>query len=194
MRARSRRQAREAVLRALYEMDLGRVGPEVAIEQSVLAADLTPALAEFASEAVRAIHAQGAAIDGLIRSVLEHYEMERVAAVDRNVLRLATYELTMCPTIPPAVTLDEAVAIAKKYSTAESGRFVNGVLSRVLPLTPKASWTPGPESHEEEPHSEPADQAASEEAERAIEVVEGSAEADELVRAGLWRLRTETKE
>lgn len=192
MKARSRRQAREAVLRALYEMDLGRVGPETAIEQSVVQADLTPALSEFASEAVRAIHGRRTEIDGLIRSVLENYELDRVAAVDRNVLRLATYELTMCPTIPPAVTLDEAVAIAKKYSTAESGRFVNGVLSRVLPLTDKANWTPGPEAHEEEAVLEPA--ADTPDAEETIKVIEGSAEADALAKAGLWQLRTEDKE
>ncbi|MCW5942004.1 MAG: transcription antitermination factor NusB [Fimbriimonadaceae bacterium] len=190
MKARSRRQAREAVLRALYEIDIGGVDAETAIEQSIEQADLTPPLRAFAGDAVLTVYHRHEEIDGLIKSVLENYDFERIAAVDRNVLRLATYELTMCPTIPPAVTLDEAVAIAKKYSTAESGRFVNGVLSRVLPLTEKATWTPGPEAHEEEPAA--LDAETIEEAET-VEIREDSPEAEALTRAGLWRVRTDGK-
>lgn len=80
------------------------------------------------------------ALDRAISPKIPDYDYGRLAAVDRNVMRLALYELNEYPYIPPAVTINEAVEMAKKYSTAESGKFVNGVLGTLLASSPKASF------------------------------------------------------
>ena len=70
-------------------------------------------------------------IDTTIRVHARNYEFSRLSAVDRNVLRIACQELLFCEDIPPAVAINEAIEIAKKFSTAESGKFVNGVLDNI---------------------------------------------------------------
>jgi len=70
-------------------------------------------------------------IDRVISRIAEHWHLERMAAVDRNILRLATYELLYRPDIPIKVTINEAIEIAKKYSSEESPSFINGILDRV---------------------------------------------------------------
>ena len=72
-----------------------------------------------------------AAIDDAIRDQARNYEFSRLSAVDRNVLRIACQELLFCDDIPPAVAINEAIEIAKKFSTEESGKFVNGVLDNI---------------------------------------------------------------
>ena len=72
-----------------------------------------------------------AAIDTAIREHARNYELSRLSAVDRNVLRIACQELLFCKDIPPAVAINEAIEIAKKFSTAESGKFVNGILDNI---------------------------------------------------------------
>lgn len=186
MKAKSRRQAREAILRALYEIDLGHTVPLTAIKQAIWPFDLTPEHREWAVDVVEGIYNSHERIQDLVESVLERYNFERLAAVDRNVLRMAVYELLYCDDIPPLVSISEAVAIAKKYSTAESGRFVNGVLARVLPRTPKRDWTaPENDTPYEEASPEPEPEPVIE------EVAEGSPEEAELKRVGAWRIRTE---
>src|SRR5208283_3207039 len=108
----------------------------------------------------------------------------RVAAVDRNVMRIGAYELLHVPSVPPAVTLNEAVEIAKKYSTAESGKFVNGVLGRFLLDTPKAKWDAATAPIEVEEKGESAPPPEIEE----FEVDE--AEAKKLLKVGGWTLRS----
>lgn len=70
-------------------------------------------------------------LDALIIRYSEHWRLERMASVDRNLLRLATYELLYQPGIPPKVVINEAVELAKRYSTEDSGAFVNGLLDRI---------------------------------------------------------------
>ena len=71
-------------------------------------------------------------IDASISACAEHYDLARIAAVDRAILRLGAYELLRRPDVPPKVAIDEAIRIAKKFSTAESGAFVNGILDRIM--------------------------------------------------------------
>ena len=73
---------------------------------------------------------------------MPNYTVDRLTAVDRNVLRVATWELFHLAYIPPVVTINEAIEIAKKYATAESGRFVNGVLGTMLKRSPKRDYDP----------------------------------------------------
>ena len=71
-------------------------------------------------------------LDAALAAAAEHYDLSRMAAVDRAILRLGAYEILLRPDLPPKVAIDEAIRIAKKFSTAESGGFVNGILDRVM--------------------------------------------------------------
>jgi N utilization substance protein B len=75
--------------------------------------------------------AQRDAIDLRLKGVTRNWDLKRMAVIDRNVLRMAVYELTSCPDIPPKVTINEAIELGKKFSTANSGGFVNGILDRI---------------------------------------------------------------
>jgi transcription antitermination protein NusB len=86
---------------------------------------------EYAVHLVRGVEAHSVDVDALLRKFSEHWALERMPAVDRAVLRLGAYELGWEPDIPSAVVISEAVELAKQYSTKDSGRFVNGLLSRI---------------------------------------------------------------
>lgn len=119
----SRRAARERALALLYEAE--------AKEQDLgaLLADLPVPPDSYALELVEGVAGKADAIDGLIGRLAPQWPLERMPAVDRNLLRLAVYELAYRPEIPVGVVIDEAIELAKQYSTDDSGRFVNGVLS-----------------------------------------------------------------
>jgi transcription antitermination protein NusB len=85
----------------------------------------------YADESVRGVVAERAAIDETIGSASEHWRIERMTRVDRNVLRLGTWELRYRRDVPTEVILDEAVELAKRYGSEESGAFVNGVLNQI---------------------------------------------------------------
>ena len=70
-------------------------------------------------------------IDQLLQQVARNWDLKRMAAIDRNVLRMAVFELLHCPDIPPKVTINEAIELGKKFSTANSGGFINGILDRI---------------------------------------------------------------
>jgi N utilization substance protein B len=81
-------------------------------------------------------------IDVALREHTQNYELERLSAVDRNILRLAIHEMLFCDDIPPVVSINEAIDIAKKYGTEESGRFVNGVLDKIKATLKRPDRTP----------------------------------------------------
>jgi N utilization substance protein B len=121
----ARHHARERALALLYEAELKHLPPA-----DVLAAQ--PATPDpLATELVEGVSAQAARIDGLIGTAAVDWEVERMPVVDRTILRLATYELLERSDTPVAVIIDEAVELAKEYSTEQSGGFVNGVLVTV---------------------------------------------------------------
>ena len=152
--AKSRRRGRELALRALYEMDIMRVNPDKVIADAVEQNELHFEQRAYAERVVRGYHKHSGLIDDFLADRIKEYDFSRIAAIDRNILRIATYELFYEPAIPPAVTLNEAIEIAKKYSTAESGKFVNGVLGRVLADSEKAHWDPATAPVEEEEREE----------------------------------------
>lgn len=130
-----RHEGREAALRMLYQADLS--GDDI---EAVLRVYLGGALARdipeepgrrFAEHLLRGVLRRREELDELIRSGSAHWRLERMAAVDRNVIRLALFELLDDPTTPAAVILDEAVELAKLYGGDESGAFVNGVLDGI---------------------------------------------------------------
>jgi N utilization substance protein B len=125
-----RRRAREAALQVLFQLDVGRLSLQDALA-SVAAPDWLPddwALVVTLSEGTQTHLTE---IDVLIARVAEHWTIERMAAVDRNILRMALFELQHTTT-PVRVIINEAVELAKQYSTEESGRFVNGLLGQVV--------------------------------------------------------------
>jgi len=91
-------------------------------------------LAEFTSALITGVREHQARIDAMIQEVAENWRLDRMAAIDRNILRLGAYEVLFCPDVPPKVAINEALDLAKRYSTSQSSRFVNGILDRVLQL------------------------------------------------------------
>jgi transcription antitermination protein NusB len=120
-----RRQARERALALLYEADAKGTSPTAVVGDLPLAPD------RFAAELVQGVEAREAEIDQVIATHSIGWSVERMPVIDRTLLRLATFELLGRPDVPTGVVISEAVELAKQYSTDESGRFVNGVLSAV---------------------------------------------------------------
>jgi len=120
-----RHEARERALALLYEAEMKRADPVEVLGALGVAPD------PFATALVEGVAAHGAEIDALVGGAAEGWEVERMPVLDRAVLRLATYELMAEADVPVAVVIDEAVELAKQYSTEFSGRFVNGVLSTI---------------------------------------------------------------
>ncbi len=126
-----RRKSREFALQMLFQWDLGQQKPaeiEKTFWKPVRAADSTR---KFATELFEGAAAKAEASDKLIEQFAVDWKLERFAAVDRNILRLAIYELKV-GTAPPNVVLNEALELAKKFSTPESVPFLNGILDAVL--------------------------------------------------------------
>ncbi len=199
----NRRYARECALHALYSVEISKLRVPDAIADAIEHFDdvvdemgestssensLPPQLQAFTEKIVNGVWLHRKEIDERLDEAITEYDLDRVANVDRNVLRVAAYELFYEPAIPPAVTINEAIEIARKYSTVESGRFVNGVLGRLVRESPKANWDPATapqEFFEEESLSAP---------EPVIEeevVQEDSEEGKKASRFGVWKLRSE---
>ena len=127
----SRRKGREAALQMLYQMDVSGVSAEQAIRDYWATLAASREGEELANEIVRGYGSDADGIDGTIRDVSQHWRLERMTRVDRNILRLATYELMKLPDVPRRVTLNEAVELAKRFGSEGSPGFVNGILDRI---------------------------------------------------------------
>lgn len=129
MRRRSR--AREIALQVLYQLDLR--GPEVLDEIDGILGESgePPDVAAFARDLVTGTADRREETDRRISAVAEHWDIDRMAVVDRNVLRMAVFEMLAREDIPPKVTINEAIELGKKYSTEQSGAFINGILDRI---------------------------------------------------------------
>ncbi len=126
-----RRDAREAAIQFLYQVDLHRPAQiDVALEAFWTQNGEPQNVRDFAGNLIRGALEKMPEIDAKIRTLADNWDFERLDAVDRNILRLAIYEMLFCPEIPPVVSINEAIEIAKKFSGAESGKFVNGLLDR----------------------------------------------------------------
>lgn len=119
-----RRQAREAVLRALYRLEYLPCSPADLLE------DEEPAEIEFARSTLAGVHTHRAEIDPIIDQRALGWGLDRLPVMDRNILRLALYELLFTNT-PPEVVMDEAVELAKAYGTDQAPAVINGILDRV---------------------------------------------------------------
>ena len=128
---RKRTQARELALQLMYQIDLR--GDEILdeVNQALEAPAGDREMLDFARELIHGCRAKQPEIDRQIEEVAKNWQLKRMAAIDRNILRLATYELLFREDIPPLVTINEAIDIAKKFSTKNSGPFVNGILDNI---------------------------------------------------------------
>ena len=138
----TRREARELALRMLFQLDIGKQPIDEVVEAALAQSHLEGGNRAFAEELVRGARAHQDAIDARLAALSADWALDRQAAVDRNILRLSAYELLYRPDSPVAAVVNEAVELAKKYSTAESGRFVNGVLG-ALARQPRGETPPG---------------------------------------------------
>jgi transcription antitermination protein NusB len=125
-----RRAAREEALQVLYAIDIGRRDPSEAIDE-VVPENARSDHRRFVRDTVVGTLGFAAEADAIIAPVLEGWTVERLPEIDRLILRMATYELRHTPDVPRAVVINEAVELAKKFSTEDSGRFVNGVLNAI---------------------------------------------------------------
>lgn len=136
-----RRKSREYILQLLYKLDFMKDAKGPSREEAKLAeafgnfwADAgegDPKIKAFTEEIVTGTVTHLKEIDALLQKVAEKWTLTRMATIDRNILRSATYELLYRRDIPEAVTINEALEIAKKYSTAESAAFINGILDKI---------------------------------------------------------------
>ncbi len=137
-----RRHARELAVQFLYQYDLSGGDLKEALELFwQTQTDVPDAVRTFAEDLIRGCLSHRDVIDEKLRQYTEHWELPRMAAVDRNILRLAIFEMLRRDDIPPVVSINEAVEIAKRYSTRESGAFVNGILDRLRADLPRPSRT-----------------------------------------------------
>jgi len=130
MKRRSR--ARELALQALYQVDLTRDDDRKKIDAFLDDQELEEEPREFARTLVHGTLDNQAEIDAMISEVTQNWAISRMAVIDRNVLRLAAHELLHREDIPPKVSINEAIEIGKRFSTTNSGAFINGILDKIM--------------------------------------------------------------
>lgn len=142
-----RRQSRELALQFLYQIDItGESDWQSALEGfwTGREKDIQQDVKDFSNRIISKVIEKKKDIDKLITSYTTNWDLSRIAVVDRNVLRLAISELLYMDDIPPIVSINEAVDIAKKYGTGESGKFVNGILDKIrMEMVPHKSSKKG---------------------------------------------------
>jgi transcription antitermination protein NusB len=141
-----RSRGREVALQVLYQVEQNPGIPPEEIQQFIQRRLLAERkLCEFTEGLIGGVKEHQVRIDAMISQVAENWRLDRMAAIDRNILRLGAYEMLFCPDVPAKVAINEALELAKRYSTAQSSRFVNGILDRVLQWQVQES-TPKPEA------------------------------------------------
>ena len=127
----NRRLIRERCLQALYAFEMNGEGLDDLIE-GILTDIANESDKEFGETLIYKVVANRDKLDEMIKSKVANWEMDRIALIDRLLLRMAIAEFLFFPDIPPKVSINEAIEIAKEYSTAKSGKFVNGILDSIL--------------------------------------------------------------
>lgn len=130
-----RTRARELALQFLYQLDLRGESLLAEARDYVTAEERDSETTRFALRLVQGTHEHKSEIDQMIQGVAQNWNISRMAVVDRNVLRLATFELLHCQDIPPKVAINEAIELGKRYSTQNSGAFINGILDKIMNRT-----------------------------------------------------------
>ena len=126
----TRRDAREWAVQLLFQRDFNEGALDEALSDFWNGKDVPEDARTFMEELVRGVTRHCADIDVKLQAYADNWDLKRMAAVDRNVMRVALYEMLFRDDIPPVVSINEAVDLAKQYSGPESGKFVNGILDR----------------------------------------------------------------
>jgi transcription antitermination protein NusB len=126
-----RSRAREIAMQALYQVEMQPAADPVALERFLVGRLQQPVLVRFAKGLVDGVRSHVGELDVALDARAENWRVARMAATDRTILRIAVYELLHTET-PPAVAVNEAIELAKRYGTASSGRFVAGILGRLM--------------------------------------------------------------
>ncbi len=129
---RKRTKARECALQMLYQADITESPIDDVIEKYWQYKTRSPDVVSFANDLVRGTYEHLEEIDKIISDYSEHWKIDEMPIVDRNIIRFAVFEIIYMEDIPPAATIDEAVDLANRFSTPSSGKFVNGILDRVM--------------------------------------------------------------
>jgi N utilization substance protein B len=127
-----RHLAREVAMQVIFELEHHEADPDSALRYHLEESQLTDAQADFARSLVRGTLDHRAVIDEQISGASTHWRLDQMAGVERSVLRLATYELLFSPDVPPKAAINESIELAKTFGGDEAGRFVNGVLGRIM--------------------------------------------------------------
>ncbi len=127
----ARRKGRELALQALYLVDVAKFPGEKAINTILSGTDVEKGIAEFARKLANGAAGKWDELNTHIVKHAQNWELSRMAALDRNILRLGIYEILFELDTPLSVIIDEAVEIAKEFSTDDSGKFVNGILDKI---------------------------------------------------------------
>jgi len=131
---RKRTKARECALQILYQIDITHDSPGESLDNFWNAHEedqIVKEVQEFTAQIVKGVRENAGPIDEKIAQYATNWELQRMAVVDRNILRLASYELMFLDSIPPKVSINEAVELAKKYSGLNASKFVNGILDKI---------------------------------------------------------------
>lgn len=129
---RVRHKARVTAIQALYEIDCTGHAPAVVIEQRLAEADLPEAGEDFVRELTQGVGEHHEWLDGHIEQYAPEWPVDQIAIIDRNILRMAIYEILVGTDTPVKVAINEAVELAKTFGSDSSGRFVNGVLGTLV--------------------------------------------------------------
>ena len=127
----TRRRARELAMQALFYMDITENCSVELVERFCQNFSPSPKAMPFFLELVNGVLAAKPEIDALIERFSENWKIHRMSLVDRNIMRIAVYELLYCTDIPPKVSINEAVDVGKKYGSEESGAFINGIIDNI---------------------------------------------------------------
>lgn len=128
----SRRKSREVALQVLFQVDVGGADPEEAFQRMVKEFKVPGKARDFSRRLVFGVLEHLSTVDGIIASISRDWNLNRMANVDKNIMRLALFEILYCDDIPSSVSVNEAIELAKIYGGEESSRFVNGILGKVV--------------------------------------------------------------
>lgn len=126
-----RTRSRELALQFLYQVDLRGADLIDEVDGYLSDAESDDETRKFARDLVVGTFERIVEIDAMITSVAQNWQIDRMAVIDRNVLRMATFELLWCPAIPPKVSINEAIELGKRFSTENSGGFINGIIDKI---------------------------------------------------------------
>jgi N utilization substance protein B len=127
-----RRKARELALKMLYQMEVNQDAPEKALDKYVTVFPYQDDIVSYARFLLSGVKKELADVDRCIEKASEHWKLSRITYVDKNIIRVAVFEMLYSTDVPPKVAIDEALELAKKFGSEDSKDFINGVLDKIL--------------------------------------------------------------